>query len=349
MKTFRILPALLAVALLAGGCGRYLQASAAVVDGKPISLDQLDRAVDQALAGQEEVAGAQRLETERRVLGQMIQDRIIESEAAAQKIAIDDKIVAERYDAIRSQFASEEEFAEALAAQGVDVASVRDRIRLRLVVEEIQKKLEKDVKISDRQIREAYGDGSAFTEVRARHIFFAVADPSQASAALKKAQAALSRLRGGADFRALAREVSEDPRSKASGGDLGVLRPGATQAGELEQVAFSLKPGQISQPVQSQSGYHIIQVVSKGKKKLAQVTAEIRAQLQQQAAQEAFQKYITDRVRRASVQVNPRFGAFDPAQVAVVDKQFYTPASPPPAEPGGIPDLQLDPNAAPAG
>ncbi|HVL89989.1 MAG TPA: peptidylprolyl isomerase [Actinomycetota bacterium] len=337
MRIRLVLP-LLALALAASACGRYLEASAAVVDGKPISMADLDAAVLEALRGQDDVTQEQRLETERRVLGQIIQDRIIAGEAEIRKIKVDTAAVEERYQGIRSQFDSDEELAQALAAQGVDIATVRDRIRLRLIVEAIQKELADTVKITPAQIKEAFGDGSAFQEVRARHIFFAVPDPSAEQTALKKAQDALARLRAGADFAALARQISEDPRTKASGGELGVLRPGAAQAGDLERAAFRLERGEISEPLRSQAGFHLIQVTGKGKKTLEQATPEIKEALQSQGAQEAFTEFITTRIRAARVEVNPRFGEFDPAQVTIVDRQFYTPA---PVDPNGVPGLQL--------
>ena len=347
VRRIRIVLPLLALALVAGGCGRYLRASAAVVDGEPISMDTLDAAVAEALAGQDDIAQAQRLETQRRVLGQIIQDRIIESEAKKRKIAIESAVVEERYQAIRGQFGSDEEFAQALAAQGVDIATVRDRIRLRLVVEAIQKQLEDSVTIADVQIREAYGDGSAFREVRARQIFFAVPDPANEADALAKAQDALVQLRAGADFAALAKQISDDPRTKALGGDLGVLRPGAEEAGGLEQAAFELDRGEISEPLRSQAGYHLIQVTAKGTKTLVQATPEIRAALQSQGAQQAFTEFITERIRIARVEVNPRFGQFDPEQVTIVDRTFFTPA--PTDEPNGVPGLQLPPEDLPIG
>lgn len=347
MTKIRFVLPLLALALVASGCGRYLEASAAVVDGEAISMEALDAAVAEALAGNESTGEAERLETQRRVLGQIIQDRIIAGEAVARGITIDNELVEARYQDIRSQFASDEEFAQALAAQGVDIATVRDRIRLRLIVEKIQEDLSADVKVSDQQIREAYGDGAAFQEVRARHIFFAIADPSAEQAALKKAQDALVRLRAGADFKALAQQISEDPRTKVTGGDLGVLRPGASQAGDLEAAAFQLQKGEISQPLRSQAGYHIIQVTAKGTKTLAQATPEIRQTLQSQGAQDAFTDFITTRIRDARVEVNPRFGQFDPEQVTIVDRTFYTPA--PGDDPSGVPGLQIPVEDLPTG
>ncbi len=76
------------------------------------------------------------------------------------------------------------------------------------------------------------------------------------------AQAVLARLKAGEDFGEVAKEVSKDPGSGANGGDLGWFAKGAMVA-PFEEAAFKLKPGQISDPVKSDFGYHIIQVIAR--------------------------------------------------------------------------------------
>lgn len=76
------------------------------------------------------------------------------------------------------------------------------------------------------------------------------------------AQDVLKRLAAGEDFGALASELSKDPGSGAKGGDLGWFGKGAMVA-PFEEAAFNLKPGEISDPVQSDFGYHIIQVIAR--------------------------------------------------------------------------------------
>ena len=99
-------------------------------------------------------------------------------------------------------------------------------------------------------------------QTRARHILFRIsADASEAQIAEVEQRAAevLQRLRGGADFAALAAETSEDPGSKANGGDLGFFRRGQMLE-PFERVAFTLEPGTLSEPVRTDFGIHIIRV-----------------------------------------------------------------------------------------
>jgi peptidyl-prolyl cis-trans isomerase D len=99
-------------------------------------------------------------------------------------------------------------------------------------------------------------------QVHARHILFKLAKdapPEQVEATRKKAEAARARLASGADFAALARELSDDPGSKDKGGDLGFFQRGQ-MVPPFEQAAFSLEPGQLSEPVRTDFGFHILRV-----------------------------------------------------------------------------------------
>ena len=113
-------------------------------------------------------------------------------------------------------------------------------------------------------------------EVWARHIL--VADEATANTVRQ-------RLVNGEDFAKVASEVSTDTGSKDKGGDLGWFARG-TMVPEFEAVAFTLKVGEISQPVKSQFGYHIIQV-------LAHATVPLDANAYQQAQQKAFNDWLT--------------------------------------------------------
>jgi peptidyl-prolyl cis-trans isomerase D len=97
---------------------------------------------------------------------------------------------------------------------------------------------------------------------RARHVLVRVAEGSsqeEEAEARARVEAALARIRGGEEFAAVAEEVSEDPGSKANGGDLGFFRRGQ-MVEAFDQAAFSLEPGAVSEPVRSVYGWHLIRV-----------------------------------------------------------------------------------------
>src|SRR6202522_804418 len=131
-------------------------------------------------------------------------------------------------------------------------------------------------------------------EVKVRHILIKVdkdADAKTDAAAKQKAEDLLKQIKGGADFAALAKANSEDPGSKEQGGELGMIQRGVTVP-PFEKAAFALQPGQISDVVKTDFGYHIIKVEEKETahlKPLDEVKAQIVATLtrQQEADQEA--------------------------------------------------------------
>ncbi len=102
-------------------------------------------------------------------------------------------------------------------------------------------------------------------EVKVRHILIKVpagADGKTDAAAKAKAEGLLKQIKAGGNFDALAKANSDDPGSKEQGGDLGMIQRGVTVP-PFEQAAFSLQPGQVSDLVKTQFGYHIIKVERK--------------------------------------------------------------------------------------
>ena len=132
--------------------------------------------------------------------------------------------------------------------------------------------------------------------VRVRHILIKVppkADAKTTAAAQAKAQDILKQLKAGGNFAELAKKYSDDPGSKAQGGELGFIQHGATVP-EFDQTAFSLQPGQLSSVIHTQFGFHILQVEEKQPahlKTVDEVHDLILANLTQQAQSQAAQQY----------------------------------------------------------
>ena len=117
-------------------------------------------------------------------------------------------------------------------------------------------------------------------ERHARHVLIRLlpdADDEATTAALEKADSVVSRLDGGEEFAALAKELSDDPGSAANGGDLGFFGRGI-MAPEFENAVFELQPGERSKPVKSPFGFHVIELVEI-KPEVATPLAEVRDEL----------------------------------------------------------------------
>jgi peptidyl-prolyl cis-trans isomerase C len=102
-------------------------------------------------------------------------------------------------------------------------------------------------------------------EVHARHILFRVTNPTDAAAskaAETKVRAVIDRVKKGEDFNKLANELTEDPSGKDNGGDLGYFTK-EQMVPEFSEVAFKLDKGQLSEPVKTQFGWHVLKVEDK--------------------------------------------------------------------------------------
>jgi len=151
-------------------------------------------------------------------------------------------------------------------------------------------------------------------QVKARHILVSVpqgADAKTDAAAKAKAEEALKKLKAGGNFADLAKQYSDDPGSKDSGGELGFFikkvdsKPGdrtPVMVAPFETAAFALKPGETSDLVKTDFGYHIIQVEQHDQahmKPLAEVKSEIVPVLEQQKLGAVEQKYADDLAAQA--------------------------------------------------
>jgi len=169
----------------------------------------------------------------------------------------------------RGQFPSEAEFEKTLAGSGLDAKSYADFLLRRITVfNMVRDEVAPNVTVTEEEITEFYtGNQKSFAipeQVRARHILIKVdpkADDAAKEEAKKKIEVIIEKAKGGEDFTELAKEYSEGP-SAPRGGDLGLF-PRGKMVPAFEEVAFSLKAGEISGPVLTQFGYHVIKVEEK--------------------------------------------------------------------------------------
>ncbi len=155
----------------------------------------------------------------------------------------------------------------------------------------------KDIQVTEEQIEKYYNDNLAkFTQPerrKASHILFRVAadaDEESKAKVRKKAEEVLQQIKNGADFAEMAKQYSKDPGSASKGGDLGFFGTGE-MVPAFEKAAFALKPGEVSELVESPFGFHIIKLtaVQGGKPKpLAQVKDKIIADLQFEKAENNY-------------------------------------------------------------
>ena len=128
-------------------------------------------------------------------------------------------------------------------------------------------------------------------QVKASHILLKTEGKDEATVR-KQAEEVLKEVKSGGDFAALAKKYSEDEGSKATGGDLDYFGRGR-MVPEFENVAFTLPPGQVSDLVKSQFGFHIIKVIDK-RAGATRPLGEVQAQIQDQLSLQLADQRITD-------------------------------------------------------
>src|SRR5262249_47853300 len=162
-------------------------------------------------------------------------------------------------------------------------------------------------------------------QVRASHILLKTEGKDEA-AVRKQAEDILKQVKApGADFAALAKKYSEDDGSKANGGDLDYF-PKGRMVPEFEQAAFSMQPGQVSDLVKSQFGFHIIKVVDK-KPAATRTLDEVRSQIQETLAGQRVEQEIANRTRDLDARIKKPsdFDALSKEQgVVVAESGFFT-------------------------
>ena len=253
-------------------------------------------------------------------LQQMVREALIDQYAKQNNVTVSDDDIAQRENELKANFPNGS-WDEMLKARGLSETDVHNALREQIIID---RAVGKDVKVSDAQIKQYFDKNHAAfdkpEQLKARHIL--VADLATAN----KVEADLKNKK---DFGDEAKQYSIDPGSKDKGGDLGMFRRGQ-MVPAFDKAAFSLPIGQISAPVKSPFGYHIIQVQERdpgSKATLASTHDRIADMLRQQQEAPLIQPFLTNLQSKANIQVSdPRFAAAFPSPAASL-----APASPAPA------------------
>jgi peptidyl-prolyl cis-trans isomerase SurA len=208
-----------------------------------------------------------------RVLEAMMNDKLILAQAELDSIQVPAEEITRRLDEQVSRltryYGSEERFEQAV---GMTIAQMkreyRDDIRKRIMIEMIQQQKLGDIEVTHREVEEffrTYGDSlpPVPEQVELRQIvLFPRVTESFKQAARVKAQNILDSIRAGSSFEEMAKKYSDDAGSARNGGNLGLARRGVFVK-QFEESAFSLEPGEVSDLVETQFGFHIIKLVEK--------------------------------------------------------------------------------------
>jgi foldase protein PrsA len=243
----KLVAALLIVALIGAAVfgsgilsGKTSEGVVGRVNGEAITKDELyDALKDQY--GQE-------------TLNTLISEKIIKLEIKKHNIEVPEKDVEEEFQKLVDQYGGQEQFDQIFESYGYDQNDIKEDIKMSL---QLKKLIEPKITITEEEMKEYFETNKATydtkEQVKASHILV----DSEATA-----QEVRNKLLAGADFAELAKEYSTDTNNNENGGELGFFSKGNMVA-EFENVAFALAVGEISEPVKTEYGYHIIKVEEK--------------------------------------------------------------------------------------
>ncbi|MGG3468437.1 peptidylprolyl isomerase [Neobacillus pocheonensis] len=185
---------------------------------------------------------------------QLIADKIVAAEAKKQKITISNSELEEQVQKLQDSYGGEEAFSQALESNNTTLKALKKDMKNYLMIKEL---LTPEIEITEEEMKTYFEENKdSFVQaeqVKASHIL--VADEKTANEVKQK-------LANGSDFAELAKAYSTDASTKDQGGELGYFSKGEMVT-EFDNVAFALPVNQISDPVKTEYGYHIIKVEAK--------------------------------------------------------------------------------------
>jgi peptidyl-prolyl cis-trans isomerase C len=263
------------------------------------------------LNNQGPVPADRRDEIYRKVLDELVTYTLLKQEAKARNIVATDEEVEEQLLKMRQEARTEEAFKKALAARKLTLERLRTDARAELSIAKMMSAQVAGAEATDADVRDFYDKNpdrfKRSESVRASHILLRVdpkADDATKAQIKAKIEAVLKRAKSGEDFAALAQQNSQDS-SAPQGGDLGYF-PKEKMVPAFADVAFALKPGEISDIVTTQFGVHIIKVTDRqpaGTVPLDEVSPRVKQYLTDVKKQEQAQAFIQQVKQKAKIEV----------------------------------------------
>lgn len=314
--------------LLLAGCGGLFAPAAAVVNDTKITTEEIQEAADDFQASQEFKrlaaqgdADAITREFEQSYLSQLIRRAVLEPEADRVGISVTDDEVEVQLDDIKAEFPSESAFNEALKEQGLTLDQLTQLVRDRALEEKLRAEVIATAGPDEAELRAYYEDHlDDFLETDTQHI---LVDDRALAADISRRLRAAPKNEIDDLFDRLAKQHSKDKSNKAIGGALGYNPPGSFVPA-FEEAADALDDGEISAPVHTRFGWHVIRVNDRRPQPFAAVQESIQVELGAPTDDEIWDDWVAEAYEAAEVKVNPRYGEFNPETQTVEDVSART-------------------------
>lgn len=241
--------------------------------------------------------------------------RLLQNYAKANGFTVTKKEIDDAYQNIVKQYPSASDFEKDMAAKKITAAILKNELENQILINKVMAKVVTDITISDAEMQKYYDDNkntlfNVPEQIRVSHILIIFNIPSGGTLtdqikteALKKITEINQKLKDGQDFAALAKANSEDTTSAVNGGDIGYVSKGMTVP-EFENVAFSLKVGEVSEIVETSYGYHIIKVTEHKDPYIMtydEVKDTIKSNIQSDKQKKIWEDFINSLVAKANI------------------------------------------------
>lgn len=321
-----VLPSvLLLVGLALGGCSEDLPRGAIARVGQQLipqsELEELISAYESAgRAPDKDQHPDDYRRFEQKLARYLITLEVIRQEAPSLDVSVTEQEVESRLEQIRRMFLTEEAFEKALKAQGLTLEQLTRSVRDRLWLDAAKAAVTGDATVTEEEAQVYYEAHKAdYVEQESREVrhilispFRTLSDGKRATTASQdewdaagvEAEKVRSQIQNGADFATMAEEYSDDETTRESGGELGAVVRGVLVP-DLEEAVFSLELGELSQPIKTDHGYHIVQVtdiIPERQLAFEQVKERIRAALLEEKQAEAWQQWLAQAESRLGVE-----------------------------------------------
>jgi foldase protein PrsA len=284
-KFSKLIVMILAVAVLTVTAGCTQKNYVAKVNGKEITKEQFEqRRKEMWILYGLRIEGP---EMENQLLEDAIDEFVLVQAADREKIQVDEErkqqLVGDVKEYLTTQrFKSEEELNSALQEEGLTMANIEETLAKQVKIETLYQSKIEGVSLTEE-------DKTYYNEqIRARHI---LVDKEE------EARQLLEKVKAGEDFATLAQQNSKDEGSAQDGGDLGFFGRGM-MVEPFEQAAFALEIGQVSEPVQSDFGYHLIKLEER---KSADAGDELLLEMKKQ---DILRKFYNTQIKEAKIEIN---------------------------------------------
>ena len=251
-------------------------ASLASINGYKINQAEIDKYLSSAKIQNPDLFKAENkkdlLSAEAQVIDYIIANKLIEKYAGENKISYTEKEFTDEYSKVQTtSFKTKAEFDKYLKDNGISEDLLKTQLKNQLLANKVYDKITSGIAVADREISKYYEDNKStlfvnLEQIKISHILIKYGDQDTAKktkeAAVEKINMVQQKIKDGETFENMANKYSEDENSNTLGGDIGYFSKGQLVA-EFENVAFTLKVGQVSDVVETTYGFHLIKVTDK--------------------------------------------------------------------------------------